>query len=359
MSALKTAEAVSPLTEIVKTCPLCKSEGAEKMFPVRDRLHGLPGEFALVRCGNCSLVRLSPRPVPESLSYYYPEAEYYSYQTPTASIQTLSPRAQLRGLRNTIRNLVLHSLEYPVPPPTGWQRALQPLLVSLFRTRALYGMPRRFPRYRPGGRALDIGCGNGAYLSYLKHHGWQVAGVDISAEAAATAKREFDIDVFAGQLQDAPFEPASFDFIHMSHVIEHVPDPLEVLYLTARLLKPGGHLYIETPNVDSAGCRQCGRYWFPWESPRHLFLFSPDTLRQILCKAEFAILDMQTIFFQQLYHWEATYQLEERRQSRLSPRPQLRLVSRPRAILLWSAARFECLLHPLNGDILCCWATKK
>lgn len=348
------ATATPPVTEQAAACPLCHSVGGQLLFRAQDRYYRLPGEFGHMRCRACGFVWLSPRPAPASLSYYYPEDEYYSYRAP----EGLSDRGRLTRVREQIRATVFHSMGYPVHGMSGWQRALQPLLVKLFRKQALYGLPQHFPRYRAGGRALDIGCGNGQYLSHLKRHGWQVVGVELSRTAAAIAQREHDIDVFVGSVREAPFAPASFDFVHMSHVLEHFYDPLEQLQAVVRLLKPGGQLYIETPNADSLGLRQCGPYWYPWETPRHLCLFAPKTLTHSLTTVGLEVRQLWTYLFKGLYSWEDTYRREEAAQKLLTPRPQMRWQARPRAAALGTAARLDQLLHRLRGDILCCWAAK-
>lgn len=360
MRVLERQEAYCPPTEMVTQCPLCNSVAAEYMFPTWDRLHRLPGEFALVRCIDCELVRLSPRPVIEQLSFYYPEAEYYSYQKPARAV--LSPGWR-NGLRRRIRDSVLESKGYPVGDLALWQRTLQPLFIRLFRHRIPYGFGERFPRYQPQGSALEIGCGSGSFLGVLKHHGWQVAGIELSEAAAAVAKRELDIDVFVGPLQEAPFASASFDYVHMSHVIEHIPDPVGALRTVAQLLKPGGMLYIETPNVDSFGRRRSGRYWFPWDSPRHLCLFTPAHLRRAINDAGLITKRLRTVV-ETHYDWEALYRREDQEQRKLPDHPQLpnnphlSFASRCRFQLLTLVARLRHLFRPFNGDILMCWATR-
>ena len=85
----------------------------------------------------------------------------------------------------------------------------------MFRRRIPYGFGESLPHYAPGHRALEVGCGSGSVLGFLKYYGWQVAGVELSEAAAITAKRELDVEVFVGDLCEAPFESDSFDFIRM------------------------------------------------------------------------------------------------------------------------------------------------
>ncbi len=73
-----------------------------------------------------------------------------------------------------------------------------------------------------------------------------------------------------------------FDLITLSHVIEHVHYPIDLLRACHRLLKPGGVLWLETPNIKSYGHRFYGRFWRGLEPPRHLVIFSPSGLFSIL-----------------------------------------------------------------------------
>src|SRR5476651_1638743 len=91
----------APETELVETCPLCESKESEFLFWNCDRFYHLPGKFGLVQCKGCELVRLSPRPTRGAISFYYPDDEYYSYQTPVFSINDIAKR---NGFWNRVRD---------------------------------------------------------------------------------------------------------------------------------------------------------------------------------------------------------------------------------------------------------------
>jgi 2-polyprenyl-3-methyl-5-hydroxy-6-metoxy-1,4-benzoquinol methylase len=164
------------------------------------------------------------------------------------------------------------------------------------------------------------------------------------------------VNVFTGQLHEAPFEAASFDYIHLNHVIEHLPDPVAVLRLTARLLKPGGLLFVATPNVASFNCWRSQQFWPHWDSPRHLCIFSPETLSRAVRDAGIRVTKLSTAT-QSLYEWEATYRREERLQCQLPSRPCRAISTRMKTKLVNVSAEFANLLSPLSGDELRCWAT--
>lgn len=352
------ATAKGLVAEPVDTCVLCGSRDAEKLFSCKDRLHRLPGIYALVRCLSCNLYRLALRPTPKDLPYYYPEDGYYSYQPPGASALTVRNRGQLGGLRDAIRLSALRSLGYPVSFSAEWQSVIGQVAAGIFRERALYGLSSRFPPYFSEGKALDIGCGNGAYLSYLKNHGWQVFGVDVSSRAAEVAKNVFDIEVFVGEVSDVPFSSGSFDFVHMSHVIEHMAEPIETIKRIAKLLKPGRVVYIETPNANSDMFKYMGKYWFHLDTPRHVYLFSMDTMRKALDRAGLRITKTWTTFSPGIFSWEDTYKQEEILETFLPDRPKLRKTRIPRALAKLIASRIKHAFNAFNGDILHIWATK-
>jgi SAM-dependent methyltransferase len=139
---------------------------------------------------------------------------------------------------------------------------------------------------RPG-RILDVGCGNGSRLERFRKLGWQAEGQEVDGEAAAEARRIAGVPVHLGALKEVGFPDASFDAITMSHVIEHVDDPVSLLQECRRILRAGGILIVRTPNVDSYGHRHFGAFWRGLEPPRHLHLFSQQTLLRTAIRAGF------------------------------------------------------------------------
>src|SRR5690606_6983610 len=88
-----------------------------------------------------------------------------------------------------------------------------------------------------------------------------------------------------GDLRQAQFPAAQFDAVTMSHVVEHLPEPIEVLQEVRRILKPDGQLIMTTPNTSSIGHRKFGPHWFGIDAPRHLFLFNKQSLSQVALRA--------------------------------------------------------------------------
>jgi SAM-dependent methyltransferase len=133
--------------------------------------------------------------------------------------------------------------------------------------------------YKQSGALLDLGCSSGSFLESLKDGDWKLYGVEMSAEGAKTAERRSNAQVFVGDILDAPFPRESFDAITCFDVLEHVYEPRQVMARVGEWLKPGGIFYVLVPNVDSAEARVFGSYWHGLELPRHLFHYSPASLK--------------------------------------------------------------------------------
>jgi SAM-dependent methyltransferase len=345
-------------TEEVKICPLCNSSDYDFLFWNFDRLYHLPGKFGLIKCSNCDLVRLSPRPLEERLSDYYPNDAYYIYQTPTASINTINKRSSaVDKVRQRIRNLVFDSLGYPDYSISKVESFFQPYISLLFLKQATYGWGEVFPQYKNEGMALDIGCGNGSFLSYLKYLGWKVQGIEMSEKAAELARLNFGIDVFTGKLKDAPFEPDSFDYIHLSQVLEHLPDLEGSIKIIKNFLKKDGILFIGVPNFLSYNCQINQELWYGWETPRHLYMFSPSNLRHLLEENGLKIIKMKTVVGN-LFDWDITYYHENRLGRKLDKRPYVSKFDFHRITYRRLMSKIQCLVKPDSGDYIWCWVTK-
>lgn len=214
------------------SCPVCGQGGVREWLRAPDRLHGRHEQYTLLRCPACSLVWLSQPPKPAEMHRHYTDA----YDRLISAAGENSP-GRWRD-RNT---------------------ALAP--------------------YKQSGALLDLGCSSGAFLQSLYGRGWDLAGIEISSESAKRAQAKTGAKVFVGDVLDAPFPSESFDVITCFDVFEHLYEPRRVIAKVAEWLKPGGIFYVLVPNVDSAEGRVFGTYWHGLELPRHLFHYSPASLK--------------------------------------------------------------------------------
>jgi len=174
----------------------------------------------------------------------------------------------------------------------GWREG-SPWPLGAFFLRALPVLRRRYdrdfrhlPRATPGGRLLDVGCGSGDFLVTAKSCGWNAFGIDTDSNAVRYASSR-GLDVKVGGIEHLEASGERFDVITLSHVLEHLHDPRSTLAGCLRLLKPGGRLWLETPNALALGHEVFGSAWRGLECPRHLVLFNRDNLFKLLAELGF------------------------------------------------------------------------
>lgn len=147
----------------------------------------------------------------------------------------------------------------------------------------------------PPGRMLDVGCGLGWLLSAV-NDAWQKHGLEVSAFAAARAGQHGEI--FVGSLLESPYRADEFDLVVMHHVIEHMADPVANIEVARRILKPGGHLILGTPDFDSGCARRFGANYRLLNDRTHISLFSNDSMHRFLRDHGFKILRVDYPFFE-------------------------------------------------------------
>lgn len=146
----------------------------------------------------------------------------------------------------------------------------------------------------PKDKLLDVGCGSGFFLNEMRDLGWEVMGVEPDNRAVEIARGFYGLPVMAGNLHDCKFPDNEFDLITLSHVIEHVLDPIALLEECKRVVKPGGRVLITCPNTISLGHSIFRESWYHLDPPRHLFLFSRNTLAEIACIAGLDVMEIRT-----------------------------------------------------------------
>jgi 2-polyprenyl-3-methyl-5-hydroxy-6-metoxy-1,4-benzoquinol methylase len=138
------------------------------------------------------------------------------------------------------------------------------------------------------GRLLEVGAGAGFFLKSAERKGWDVAGVELSAEAVKFASARLDLDVRREQAEQMTFPPASFDVVVMFDVVEHLLDPLVSLQRVGGALRPGGVLIISTPNFNALTRFALGANWAVLSPAEHLWNFSAHSLDRMLRRAGFS-----------------------------------------------------------------------
>jgi len=221
-------------------CILCGSTEREPLI--------LQGEWTVHRCKECGLGVLDPRPDQRELGDLYQNS--YLADLYGIGLKVGSPGMKRRLSQETHR-------------------------VRFFR------------RAKRSGRLLDIGCGMGYFLAVCRDWGYEVEGMDISADSVAYVRDNLKIPVAVGTVDGIDYPPASFDVITMWHFLEHAPDPQLYLQKTQKWLKPGGLLVVDVPNYTATDARYAWQKWKGWHLPFHLYHFTPETLCGLLAKHGF------------------------------------------------------------------------
>jgi SAM-dependent methyltransferase len=261
-------------------CLLCGSTGEHVYENLADRFYSAPGSWTVSRCNACGLFWLDPMPIEEDIG-----AAYASYYTHSAS-----PPRGLRGVYSRLVDAHVRSkLGYPATAGAGTR--ILAALMALVHPGGEAELGRlALNLTRPEGQPLllEIGCGSGELLSYLRDLGWRVEGVEVDPKAVETA-RSRGLEVRSGALDEQSYPTGYADVICLVHVIEHVHDPVALLRECRRVLKADGRLVLATPNSGSLGHRWFKSSWYSLDPPRHLVLFDPATIRRLLSRSGFDV----------------------------------------------------------------------
>jgi 2-polyprenyl-3-methyl-5-hydroxy-6-metoxy-1,4-benzoquinol methylase len=268
-------------------CKCCQSEGTYLYRNLKDRLFGVQGEWHLKKCNNinCGLIWQDPMPIEEDLGLAY--QSYYTHQDNNASIKR-------NCVKTFLRNIYLNAKQGYLATKYGYaekQTSLKNKLLGYF----LYLYPGRRANidfevfYLPvqnNGRLLEVGFGSGEMLQGMQQKGWIAEGIDFDPNAVSNALSK-GLNVRLGSLAEQHYADNTFDAIVMSHVLEHVHDPLQLLKECHRVLKRGGKLISITPNTLSFGHRVYKQNYLHLDPPRHLNLFNNQSANKLLTLACF------------------------------------------------------------------------
>lgn len=226
-------------------CNLCGADDAETLFEA-----GVAQVNRVVECRKCGLMYSNPRIRPadqDMIKDYDPDL--------TKDVQAYDPgrfdkeRMQVRDYDDTRRYLA-----------------------------GLY--PKR-------GRLLEVGCGMGFLLKAFADDGWEAIGVEPDRGFCQFIQQRHGLEALPTILEESGIPDGSIDVVVLLHVIEHVPDPLATLRTIYRVLKPGGHLIMETPRYDSLMFRLLRHRERSLSCNGHIYFFTTDTLRKVYEKAGF------------------------------------------------------------------------
>lgn len=258
--------------EGAKTCRACGGSGSITYESVPDFVFGATQEaWDVYACSDCRSLFIAEPPPANEIGRYY--LEYYTHEndgSPAVEISGIAVRGSFfRKIANSWRNyrygtkrpslgrfgVLLCQVFWPI---AGWVDS---------ESRHL----RRASRNGENLRVLDVGHGDARFMRFANEMGHVASGVEIDEHAMTQAKAS-GLDVVRGDIKVAleTWGEKSFDYITLSHVIEHVHNPREVVGAAYRLLRDDGILWMEWPNPASFGRNFYGARWRDLDPPRHI-----------------------------------------------------------------------------------------
>lgn len=168
-------------------------------------------------------------------------------------------------------------------------RAWTGLVIFLRPPRELRAL-RWIQRVAPGGKMVDVGCGDGRLVAQAIRHGYDAYGVEVSPQMVHKSLRRLPRErIFCGRLQDWDQPEGSLDLVSTVSYMEHDPRPREAMQRIRALLRPGGICAHKTPNYDSWLRKLQGRRWSGFRWPEHVQYFSPVTLGRLMTECGFEV----------------------------------------------------------------------
>ncbi len=246
-----------------ETCPACGSGRIHEVLSARD--HTVSGEvFEIWQCDECTLRFTQDIPGPGDIGPYYQSADYISH--------TNSNRGLINRLYHIVRKLTLGDKRRLIQSASGLKN----------------------------GKLLDIGAGTGFFVQHMQRAGWQTTGLEpdeTTRQRAASLHKTNLLDTEA--FYHMPAE--SFDVITMWHVLEHVHDLHPYLDQLKKVLTPGGKIFIAVPNYTSYDARVYKGFWAAYDVPRHLYHFSPESIRRLFGKHALQVQSIRSMRYDSFY----------------------------------------------------------
>ena len=235
-----------------KNCIICDANSVKQFIKVSDRFSQHSEYYNLVKC-KCNLIYLHPKPDSRNISSYYKHVDYDSH--------------------NNAKN-------------NSWTKIYNIVQWISFRWKFI----KIAGKLKPGW-LLDIGGGKGEFAEFMTSQGWKVAMQDAVADKNADhASYHFVKELH--QIDDSH----SFDVITLWHSLEHIHNIQELFVHINRLLAPDGKLFIAVPNIHAPERKVYGSHWAPFDAPRHLYHFEPETLKKLCKKYHFKVLRKYSLF---------------------------------------------------------------
>lgn len=266
----------------IKKCPVDGENGEVVFSQVKDAFFGTPGEWSYRRQPKSGHLWLDPRPNESAIA-----SLYVNYYTHTSAVRAIGPSLYESASAFALHRRLGYRLTHVVPviskvisylPSVGPSAEMEVLKIPAKRK----------------GRVLDVGCGDGAFLRRMKAAGWTVVGIEPDAKAAARLEAQDGFPVYTSLEELTLHIKVAFDLVVLSHVIEHLIDPVASLVDLRSRLTAKGEILLATPNAKSLGAYIFRSAWRGLEPPRHFNIFTCHSLTHALNRAGYKVQLMTT-----------------------------------------------------------------
>jgi SAM-dependent methyltransferase len=262
--------------EIQKVCPLCNSkdvsfwcEGYDKMYRLSEQ------SFKYFYCKECTVKFLYNRPSIEDISKFYP-IHYGPYQGNIHENSIGSVRNNGKVYK-TLNSIVFKGLS-----------KLNNVVGQSFKDKTLEVINKQYNLIASGSVFLDFGCGSDAFLNNVRLKGVITIGMDFSPQVVHKVRSSGHKSIlYSSEDSWNDIDDDSLTFVRMNHVLEHLYNPLEVLQTIKKKMKSGSVLHIAIPNPQGISALLFKDKWLGLDAPRHIMLFSPKALSNLLIDSGF------------------------------------------------------------------------
>jgi 2-polyprenyl-3-methyl-5-hydroxy-6-metoxy-1,4-benzoquinol methylase len=245
------------LAPSTSACEVCGCATTSLVFTATDTNRQIDDRrFDVRRCFNCGVGCTIPKLSASELSKYYTQ-EYYSLDNNLRLEEATRPHNQVRV--------------------------------------------DRVKQFIKSGKLLDIGAGTGMFLKTAKENGFNAEGLEITEDAAAFGRKTWGLAIRKGNIHETILTMNSYDVVTLGHVYEHLHNPRGAAEQLHSILRSGGLLVISVPNFDSFQARTFRSAWFHLDVPRHLFHYTPSSLKRLIESVGFEV--VKTNFYSAEHNW--------------------------------------------------------
>lgn len=251
------------MLETKNKCIICDNEFVLDTIEIKD--YSISKEiFRLSECKNCMLLHITNPPNENKIGDYYKSEDYISHSDTKKGI--------INTLYHYVREFMLKRKHYVIKKNSS------------------------------GKKLLDIGCGTGYFLNYMKDKDYETIGLEIDKKSREFGRENFSLDILDLDIFRKNKLEKKFDIITMWHVLEHTYNPVDYFNKIKKLMTENGTLVVAVPNYKSFDASYYKKKWAAYDVPRHIFHFSPRAIKKLTEKTGLILVKTKILPFDSFYN---------------------------------------------------------